>query len=95
MRIHMNPIRFAGELLTPPLRPGLQTLPVGVVFYAAGTDVGAALLEEATARPSAQLARRGPLHAGRVGRRSRVRDSREELLRLAGELASQGVAAFE
>ncbi len=94
MRIHLNPIRFAGELLTSTFAPGVQTLPVGVMFHAAGTSSRAALLEEATAEALRELAARGPCTleewAGGAGP-----GRREELLRLAGELAAQGLAAFE
>jgi hypothetical protein len=94
LRIHLNPIRCAGELLTSVLAPGVKSLPAEALFYAAGTSVHGTLLEEAPAKAVCELAARGPCTldewtagAGPAHRR--------KLVRLAGELAAQGLLAFD
>jgi hypothetical protein len=94
LRIHLNPIRFAGELLTSAFAPEVKSLPIAVMFHAAGTSVRAGVLEEAMAEAVRELAHRGPC-ALAEWTDGMGAERREELRRLAGELAAQGLAAFE
>jgi hypothetical protein len=96
LRIHLNPIRFAGELLTSTFAPGVEALPIPILFYAAGSSVRATPLDEATAKAIRALADRGPCAlqewAAALGQQD---GDLSELVRLAGELASGGLVAFE
>jgi hypothetical protein len=100
LRTHLNPIRFAGELLTSLFTPGAKSLPVGVLFYAAGASVCAALLEETAKVAVGELSARGPCTLEEWSKSIERRGasppvSRTELLRLAQELTAQGLVAFD
>jgi hypothetical protein len=96
LRVHLNPIRFVGELLTSVLAPEAKSLPIPILFYAAGTSVRAAPLEGAMAEAVRKLADRGPRTLDETANGSDRRDvSPTELLQLVRELADQGLVAFE
>jgi hypothetical protein len=95
LRAQLNPIRFAGQLLTSVLAPGVESLPISILFYAAGTRVRAILLEGVTAEAVHKLMDRGPCTLEEwAADEYRPDTSPTELLRLTGELAAQGLVAF-
>jgi hypothetical protein len=94
VRIHLNPIRFAAELLTPTFAPGVETLPVRVLFYADGTNAGAILLDAESSSALDKLALRGPCTLEELAAGSTTAQ-RQQMTRLLSDLAAQGVVVFE
>jgi hypothetical protein len=92
LRVLLNPIRFQARLLTPALAPPDRPLPVTVVFFAAGTGVRTALLNDPEAAAVAELTRLAPCTLDEWCADPALRDERTALAR---ELAGQGLLAFD
>jgi hypothetical protein len=92
LRIHLNPIRVAGELRTSAFATEEQQPPIDVLFYAAGSRVRALPLENGTVEAIRTLAERGPCTLDDWTAGSGQEQTR--LIWLAGELSGVGLVAF-
>ncbi len=93
LEVHINPIHAWARFQTPALLGGLAEAPADVLFFAAGSDIGTAVLEPAARRAVRQLAESGPWTIDSWACLTEHAD-RDELIKLCRDLAQIGLVAF-
>lgn len=93
LKVHLNPIRTWARFSTPELLDEEATPPCNVLFFAAGGDVGSAVLELEGQALINELADYQPCTLEDWADLSQLAD-REQLIELCRELAKMGLVAF-
>lgn len=93
LEVHVNPIHVWTRFQTAALLDESATAPADVLFFAAGSDIGTAVLEPAARRAVRELAENGPWTIDSWSCLTEHAD-RDELITLCRDLAQIGLVAF-